>query len=146
MNLFILLALTAGAALPVQTALNARLGRDLGNPVGGALASFIVGSLGLLIFMIVARTGLPSGELLGRIPAHVWLGGLLGAIYVVVMIVATPRLGVATTMGLVIAGQVAVSVILDHVGALGVPRHPVNVWRAAGMCLLVAGVVMVKRF
>ena len=56
-----------------------------------------------------------------------------------------PRLGVAMTITLMVAGQLALSLLLDHFGALGVPRQPLNLGRIAGVALVFAGVLLVRR-
>lgn len=43
----IFFTILAGMLLPIQAALNTRLGRELGSPILGAMVSFIVGALGL---------------------------------------------------------------------------------------------------
>jgi len=146
MNLLILLALTAGAALPIQASLNGRLGKELGNPMLAALGSFVAGCLVLLLYLLATRTSFPAPALLSRIPPYLWIGGVLGGLYVTLAIILTPRLGVATTMGLVVAGQIGVSILLDHFGLLGLDKHPVSLGRLAGAVLLAAGVILVKRF
>ena len=80
-----------------------------------------------------------------RVPAWAWLGGLIGAFYVAVMIFAVPKLGTATAFGVAIAGQIILSAVLDHFGLLGLKTHPLSVLRATGVVLLLAGVVMVQR-
>jgi transporter family-2 protein len=147
MNLVLmLLALAGGVVLPFQAAMNARLGRDLGSSAGGALASFVIGGVALLLYMLATREHLPATTAYLRVPVWAWVGGILGAFFVGVVIFVTPRIGVATLMGLVVAGQIGASVVLDHYGMLGLPRHPFSAWRLLGVCLLVAGVVVVKRF
>ena len=79
-------------------------------------------------------------------PWYLWLGGLLGAYYVSTVIVIMPRLGVALTFGLIIAGQMFVSLILDHFGWLGVPVKPISWGKVAGALLLIAGVVVIRKF
>lgn len=56
-----------------------------------------------------------------------------------------PRLGVASTITLMIAGQLALSLVLDHFGWLGVPRQPLSLTRVAGVALVLAGVLLVRR-
>lgn len=55
---------------------------------------------------------------------HGWqlLGGVLGPVYVVILTVATPVIGIAMTMIGILAGQVFKSLIIDHFGLLGTPR------------------------
>ena len=56
-----------------------------------------------------------------------------------------PRLGVAMTITLMVGGQLLISLFLDHFGALGVPRQPLNIGRIAGVALVLAGVLLVRR-
>ncbi|HZT43608.1 MAG TPA: DMT family transporter [Chthonomonadaceae bacterium] len=142
----LLLAFTAGAVLAVQSVVNARLGEKLGNPTMAGLASFIIGLIGLLFYLLATRTPLPASATLLRVPLWAWTGGLLGALYVVVTIVTVPRIGVGALTGLVIGGQITLSIVLDHFGLLGLERHPISLGRLAGAALLLIGVFLVKRF
>ena len=56
-----------------------------------------------------------------------------------------PRLGAAMTITLMVGGQLLLSLALDHFGALGVPRQPLNIGRIAGVALVFAGVLLVRR-
>jgi transporter family-2 protein len=73
------------------------------------------------------------------------VGGLLGAFYVTVVAFLAPRLGVAATLGLAVAGQMLAALALDRAGALGLDVRPITGARALGAALLVAGVVLVRR-
>lgn len=141
-----LLVIVAGAAVAVQAGVNGRLGGFLNSPGLASLVSFLVGTAALLLYVAVARPVLPESSALAKIPAWAWIGGLLGAFYVAMAIVATPRLGVAVTLGLVVAGQMLGSVVLDHFGWLGLARQPVSLPRLMGIALIIGGVVLVRRF
>ncbi len=142
---FMLLVAAAGAAVGLQVGVNARLGRELGHPVLAGLVSFLVGTAGILLYLALARPPLPTAVVLQRIPSWAWTGGLLGAFYVVVAIIAPPRLGIAVTLGLVVAGQMGMSLVLDHFGWLGVERQPISAGRLLGAALIAAGVVLLRR-
>jgi transporter family-2 protein len=58
---------------------------------------------------------------------------------------AAPKIGVASLITIGIAGQIAMALLLDHLGALGLAREPINFGRIAGALLVIAGVVLVKR-
>ena len=75
-----------------------------------------------------------------------YLGGLLRAFYVCASIVLTPRLGVATTIGLFLAGQVMASIVIDHFGLFGIPVQPASIPRILGALLIIVGVAVVQRF
>lgn len=142
--LLALLGLAAGAVLPVQASVNSVMGRHLGRPEWAALVNFVVGSIGLACWLLVQRTPIPA-EAAGRAPWWAWSGGLLGAFFVSMVVLVAPRLGVATTLALAVAGQMAAAVLIDHMGWLGVPERPFDLSRAAGAALLVAGVVLLRR-
>ena len=141
-----LLVVAAGAAVAVQAGVNGRLGGFLGNPALASLVSFLVGTAALLLYAAITRPALPDSATLTRIPPWAWIGGLLGAFYVAMAIIATPRLGVAVTLGLVVAGQMLGSVLVDHFGALGLARQPLSLPRLLGIALIIGGVVLVRRF
>ena len=144
--LFILLAIVSGAALPVQAALNGKMGKLIGDPVYAALISFVVGSFGLLTYVLTMKTDLSTITQAGNAHWSVWTAGLLGAFYVTCVIILAPKLGVALTFGLVVAGQLIVSLIIDHYGFLSIPVHAVNWQRIAGISLIITGVLLIRKF
>ena len=73
-----------------------------------------------------------------------WLGGLTGAYYVLIVFMAMPILGTAATVGLTIAGQQLVSVLVDRYGPLRLPQRPTSALRLCGVVLLVLGTAMIR--
>ena len=73
-----------------------------------------------------------------------WIGGLLGAFYVLGSIVAAPRLGAVTLVALILAGQTLASLAVDHFGWVGFEEQPITPLRLAGVALLAAGVALVR--
>jgi transporter family-2 protein len=139
-----LLVLFAGGMIALQAPTNAMLARVGGSPVLAALISFAVGTIALFCAWL-ASGNRPGSAAFAGLPAYAWLGGLYGAIYVAVAAYAAPRIGLAALITIGIAGQIAVALFLDHIGALGLTREPINVGRIAGAVLVVAGVVLVRR-
>ena len=146
--LYLLLAVAAGAMLPVQAGVNAQLARFVGGPVRASFVSFLVGTIALLLLSValIASKPLPSGSRLGGAPWWVWVGGLLGAFYVVGVIVTAPRLGAVALIAAVVAGQSVCSVLADQFGWVGFPQHSATPGRLAGLALLFAGVALVRIF
>lgn len=136
------LALAGGAALPLQVALNTQLKTYLGHPVQATFVSFSVGALAMLAYCLVTRLPWPGAGALAQAPGWVWLGGFLGAFYVWSTIVVAPSLGAAVTLGLVVAGQMTASLVLDHFGVAGLPERPLDLWRVTGVLLVVGGVAL----
>ena len=142
--LFIILAVLAGVVLPIQAAINTKLSKSVGDPLYGTFLSFIVGMAGLFLYLIVGRVDFAQIQNTQSEHWSIWTGGLLGAFYVASLIVLTPRLGVAITLGLTVAGQMAFSLVMDHYGWLGVPVQEINWWRILGISLIVGGVWLIQ--
>ena len=139
-----ILAILAGVALPVQAGVNSQLRGALGHPALAATVSFFVGSAALAIYVVAARLAVPAGAVNRTLWWH-WSGGLIGAFFIACAIVLAPRLGAATLVGAVVAGQMLASLALDHFGLVGYPQHPLNLWRVAGVALVLAGVFLIQR-
>lgn len=145
MILFLLLALAAGALLPVQAGLNAQLRSALGSPVAAALVSFLVGTAGLATVALLMRAPLALGRAWAATSLWQWSGGLIGAAYVLAAIVLAPRLGAATLIAAVVAGQMLSSLVLDQYGLAGFPVHWLTPVRLLGATLVIAGVILIQR-
>ena len=143
--ILVLLAFVAGTAVPVQFAVNAEMRGAVGGPVLAAAISFVVGTLALLVAVVVAREGAPSPSDLAGAPWWAWAGGFLRAFYVTASIILTPRLGAVTTVGFIIAGQVAMSIILNRYGLLNLPLQPITLPKLGGAILVIVGAVLVLR-
>lgn len=146
---WIALALVAGAALPVQGAVNALLRQDLGGAsfAVGAI-SFFVATLAMAAVMLVAlalqRTPGPHLGGVRTMPWWGWLGGFAGATYVTTVFTAIPVIGAAAAVGFTVAGQQVASVFVDRYGWFRLPQRPVSGLRLAGVLLLLAGVALIK--
>jgi transporter family-2 protein len=139
------LAFVSGLLLTVQVGLNAALRNAFGSPGIAALANFLVGTLGLCVYLVITRVEWPTRSLVSGAPAWAWLGGLMGAFYVASSTVIGPRLGAAALLALTVFGQLAASLVVDQFGWLGFPQHPFTFARFAGAVLLLVGVVLIVR-
>jgi len=99
-----------------------------------------VGTLLLTFALVFARPRM--AELFAQ-PRWLLIGGVLGPIYVVVLTIATPLVGVGMTMVGVLCGQVAGSLLIDHFGWLGSVRRPVDPLRLAALGLILAALWLI---
>lgn len=143
--LWIFIAFIAGAVLPLQAGLNFKLGKSIANPVYASMISFFVGMLSVGLYVLATMQG-ASLTGLKTAPPYVWLGGVLGGFYVTAVVLAFPRLGPALTFGLVVAGQMIISIALEHFNILVSQPHPLTLWRVVGMTLVIAGVIIIRKF
>lgn len=143
--LYLLFAFAIGCAIPMQAAINNQLKSYLdGSTLMASLVSFTVGTIALAV--IAAGTGQRWQSLgsLGEAKSWQLTGGLLGAIFVFGTTLLAPRIGVAKMVALIIAGQVLVSLLMDHEGWLGLAVREITLTRALGALLVVAGVLLVN--
>ena len=134
----------AGAATALQAPLNARLATAVGSSVNAALVSFAVGTIALIGLALVFHVR-PDMAAARALPWYAWVGGLCGVVFVIAATWGVPRLGVATTITLMVAGQLVLGLVLDHFGAFGAPRQPINLGKLAGVALVIGGVLLVRR-
>ena len=143
---YLLFGFLAGAMLPIQFGINAQLASWLDSPLRATLVSFAVGTAALFVVMAAAYRDWPAGERIGGAPWWVWVGGLLGAFYVLGSVVAAPKLGAATLVAVILAGQAVASLLVDHFGWVGFEESPVTPGRLVGIALVAVGVALVRAF
>jgi bacterial/archaeal transporter family-2 protein len=144
--LYMLFGFLAGTMLPFQFGINAQLAHWLGSPVRASFVSFVVGTLVLGLVVLLFARGWPGSDRITGAPWWVWTGGLLGAFYVLGSVVTAPKLGAATLVALVLAGQTVASLAVDQYGWVGFKEEPATPGRLVGVVLVVAGVALVRVF
>lgn len=145
---YILMFLTfiVGTIIPVQAVVNARLGSQVGGATMSALMSFFTGCLWLLLLNIsVNSSALISIKPLQTGPWYIWIGGLIGAIFVGYITWINQRQGVGLTFALVISGQVFVSLLIDHFGLLGSAVRTITLEKIIGAMFIIAGIILIKK-
>lgn len=140
--LYIALAAVAGAFLPAQALINAKLGAATSGPIFAAMVNFTTGTMALIAYVALTRLPLPALPQLAALPWWYWVGGVLGAFFVFTAALTVPKLGAAGLAAVVIAGQLISSMLLDHFGLLnGV--HALSATRLLGALLLLAGAYLI---
>lgn len=139
------LALLTGVAMSTQAAVNTKLSTYVGN-VPAAFISFATGTIALFVFVLLSGASVSDLWKAKDAPLIAWIGGVLGVFFVLVMINAVPRIGVALSFSLAIAGQMLTSLVIDHFGLFGVTERSIGVMRVLGVLLIVAGVIIIRRF
>ena len=142
-----MLALAAGAFVPLQTGANAFLTKGLGNGMLSTLIVFLVAAVSSMIVLAFQRPSIPSFNQLAEIPLYAWsVGGVLGTAYIFILIYTAPKLGMATVVGLVVLGQMLMGLLMDHYGWLGLSIHVFSWKRLAGALLMVVGLLIIRQY
>ena len=137
----VLICLLGGVAVAVQASFAGKLSDTVG-VVGNGLIVFAGGFLFALLIWLIFQGGQISK--LRSVPWYVYLAGPLGIVIISSIGYAIPRIGVASTLTLIVATQLIVGVILDHFGWLTIPR-PVDLQRIIGIGILFLGTWIVLR-
>ncbi len=140
----VLLSLVAGLAGSIQVAVSGAFGKRI-----GVFEATAFGSIGAAV--IVTAVVLVAGQGLGgvaagvRQPPWLWLNAVMGAVVVTSITFAAPRIGTFATIGLLVAGQLAMGIFIDSLGAFGLERIPLTWPRVLGAVLLGLGAVLALR-
>ncbi len=140
----LLFALFVGLLLPLQAGINSQLRLYVGHPLWASLVSFTGGTLALVCLLALNRISLPPVGWFERVPWWQLTGGLLGALFVTAALMLAPRLGAATLVASVVAGQMVGSMVIDHYGIVGYPQHDLSVELIMGMLLVIIGVALIQ--
>ena len=142
--LAVVLTVTCGLAGGVQAAVMGELGERVG--VAPAIAfSVFISMIGALAILLVWERSFAGVRDAANQPAWLWIGGLMSVYIVLAITIATPRIGVAATIGMVIAGNLAMAAAIDRWGLLGQDQIPITWHRLLGLALLAAGSALLLR-
>lgn len=138
----ILLVIAGGMGLSVEAGLLGPLGEQVGD-LWATFSIFGVGAaLTFLLMLFFSPRNSPSFFVQ---PSWQLLGGVLGPVYVVILTIATPVIGIAMTMIGILAGQVFKSLIIDHYGLLGTPHRRIDSKRIIALAFIIAALILVAQ-
>lgn len=135
------LTATAGLAGAVQAAVMGELGERVGILPAVAFSVLVALLLGLAALLVWERSFAGVRAAMDE-PPWLWLGGLMSVYIVLAITVGPPRIGVAATVGIVIAGNLVSAAVIDRYGLFGQDVIPIDRWRLLGLLLLAAGAAL----
>jgi transporter family-2 protein len=135
------LAVSAGLAGSIQVALMSRLGERIGVLEALAFSTLLTAVLAFAILMLARRSADGYERALHQ-PWWMLLGGVMGLLIVFTVTYAGPRIGVAATVGILIAGQLAMGAAIDRWGLFGSERIALHWPRILGIGLLAIGAAL----
>ncbi|WP_214742030.1 MULTISPECIES: DMT family transporter [unclassified Exiguobacterium] len=139
-SIFYVLAFLAGVALSLEGAMYASLGETIGK-LESSLYNFAVGT----IILGVALLFFGKGKLSYTKEAPKWqlTGGLLGLIYLTILVVGIPLIGVGMAMSSVVVGQLIMSMVIEHNGWLGSPKVTVRKEKIMAVALMIVSLFLI---
>jgi transporter family-2 protein len=135
------ITLVGGLAGTIQVAVMGRFGERIGIFPAFAFATALTAALGVVLLLVAKRSLAGYGHAVHS-PAWMWIGGLMGAIVVLGITFAAPRIGTTATVAIFVFAQFAAAAIVDRYGLFGLERIPVSSARIAGLVLLGIGAAL----
>lgn len=141
--MLILAAMAVGAVIPAQTAVNSRLRTSVGAPLPTSFYSFTVAFL-CAVTLAVAISGFRwDFAAAAAEPWWVWIGGVMGTVFLTGNVLLFPRLGSVETVVIPILGQVIMALVIDQFGIFGAPQTEASALRLLGAVVVLAGIVCI---
>lgn len=148
--LLIPLVVVAGALNAVQAGSNQTLNKRLDHPFVSAMLVYAGGVLVTSVAWVVVRLatgkGLPPASAFAEVPWWGFIGGTMGAIYVLAMLTAAAKLGAGVFTAATVTAGTVTALVLDHFGWMGFEPHAAGLGRIAGGALMIAGLVLIAKF
>ena len=137
----VVLAFCAGLAGAIQAALMGVLGERVGVFPALAFSGIVAVVLAFAVLLVAKQSLRGIGDVLDQ-PVWLWTGGALSVLIILAITVAPPRIGIATTIGIIIALNLAVGTAIDRFGWFGYDRIALSWPRLTGLVLLGTGAVL----
>ena len=140
-----LIAVLSGCLSASITGVYAQLSGIVGNPVQATTMAFFVATMTLLLFCTLNGSVRLVGKAFNRnYPWWMWLGGLCGATIVFSNAWLVAHIGVGVFVMALLVGQLALSMLMEHLGWLGAPRKRITWFQIVGILLMLAGVALIR--
>jgi transporter family-2 protein len=140
-GLAIALAVAAGLGGAVQAAVMGELGGRAGVFPALAFSGVVAVVIGLAL-LLVARQSFRGLSDVARQPVWLWTGGALSVLIILAITVASPRIGLAATIGIIIAFNLGMAALIDRFGWFGFDQIAITWTHALGLALLGAGAAL----
>jgi len=140
-----LVGVIAGMLSASQTAINGHLGIVLHSTVKAAFISFFVGVITLLVIVLILH---PKFQLTRdnskRNPWWMWIGGVIGAIFVLGNVYLVPIIGTGLAVVIVLVGLMIGSLLIDQFGLFDSKRNPITFAQVLSLLIMIVGVTIIR--
>jgi transporter family-2 protein len=141
----VLATVAAGGVVAAQAPANNVLSKYVGS-LGAASVNFVVGTICVLAITFAFAGGFEGDEGAASPAWYYWvLGGVGGVTIVVTTLITVRELGAGGVTAAIVAGQLALSVVLDRIGVLGLEERAITWEKLVGIALLALGTLLIAR-
>lgn len=138
-------AIIAGVLSAMQQAINGQLGLAIDSPVKATFVSFTLSWIVLVfIVLVMDHRILPHATEIKKLPWWGWLGGVLGALFVLLTVILVPKIGAGLTVTTILVGQLGGSLVVAQWGLWRSPIAPAKRLQVIGILIMLVGVLVIK--
>lgn len=140
-------AVVSGMLMAVQTAINGYLGKVLSSPIHASFISFTIGIICLILINLILKTkimNLKNAIKQGISYWWIWIGGVLGALYILCSSWLVPVIGTGQVVVLALFGQLLFSALIEHLGLFESVRNKITRSKVIGLSIMFVGVIFIK--
>ncbi|WP_419882234.1 DMT family transporter [Peribacillus sp. B-H-3] len=135
-----IIAIIAGMSLSFEAAIGGTLGKTIGE-LESTYYIFIIGAMAT--FLLVLFFGKGDALQILKVPKWNLLGGMLGVVYLALLVISVTLIGVGVSVTSVIIGQIMMSIIIEHFGLFGSSKIKFNANRLTAIVLLIASLFLI---
>ena len=139
--LAVALVVAGGIAGAVQAAIMGRFGERVGVLEAFAFATALTAAIACVV-LLLGRQSLHGYAAAARQPVWLWTAAAMGALIVLGITYAAPRIGTTAAIGIIVAGNLAMAAVIDRFGLFGLEKIPFQWQRVLGIALLAAGAAL----
>ncbi|MFD1885131.1 DMT family transporter [Paenibacillus wenxiniae] len=133
-------AIIAGMSLSIEAAIGGALGERIGE-LESTYYIFIIGAMAT--FLVTLFFGKGNLKQIFTVPRWNLTGGLLGVVYLALLVISVTLIGVGVSVTAVIVGQIVMSMVIEHFGLLGAQRIRLNANRLIAAGLLAVSFILI---
>lgn len=135
--LIIIIGLVGGIAVGLQSPMASIITQKL-----GLFESVFIVHIGGALIALIPLLYFGGGKLTEwrNVPWYVLGAGIFGLVVIGSISYMIPRVGVASAITTIVAGQLLVGTILDHYGLLGAAGKSIDLTRGFGLAVVLVGV------
>lgn len=136
---YFLLIIVLAFFVAFQPALNAVLAKIIDSNVWATIISFTIGALVLTFYALITQQSFPMKKI-SNVPPYLFIGGILGAVFVLSVVILFPKVGAVNLVIFTVMGQMVCSLIIDHYGWFNTPINEINIQKIAALLLMLIAI------
>jgi bacterial/archaeal transporter family-2 protein len=135
------LCVAGGLGGALQAAVMGRFGERIGTTEAVAFSTLVTAGIALVV-LLASRQSVAAYSEGVRAPLWMWSAAAMSALIVFGLTFAAPRIGTTATIGILVAGNLVMSALIDQYGWFGLDKIPLTWPRIAGAVLLAVGAAL----